>query len=363
MAFQGGRRARKPETVQNQVENEDLPLCCCVGNYTHNIEKCCIDRLRAAVYLFLQKGKESNLTNEYTLDDNIKQIGREEIIQYINPLLQEKDYCFNHIIRKIFVAYPYPVNCGLELVDDEKKLLIDINNFKCSFMEETLGSLYLKTKIILGDEKEYPDDIKRIFQEEELSNNVNYKEIVGKTDRLGFYTKHSFSNSNVIEPEVWLLINKMGNVDIRKFTLAKVYIHEMMHRYYDMHPELLLKKYVKEIEEPMAEFATIIFCEEFFKNHDEYQELLDVAIGQTESLKNTNDFIYALGADLYNYHYLQSLINDYRHVCMMMDEQNILVSKYSEDVKNNESAFKHEDERAAKNLCDALMNCIKGHRK
>ena len=53
----------------------------------------------------------------------------------------------------------------------------------------------------------------------------------------------------------------------RKYIIASVYIHEMMHRYYDIRPDLGWKKSVKEIEEPMAVFGTMKFCEEFDKEN------------------------------------------------------------------------------------------------
>ena len=158
MAFKAGNKARKKEAAADTVESVELPLNECVGQYTRNIDKCCVDRLRAAVYYHLHPDDCGKLTNETKLEDDIVTIKKEDIAKEILPILQQtKEYCFNPIIRKIFagdttnlVAYPYPVDCGLELKEDEKKLLIDINNFKCSFMEETMGNLYLSTKIYLN---------------------------------------------------------------------------------------------------------------------------------------------------------------------------------------------------------------------
>ena len=347
-----------------------------VGEFTHDILQNIRDRVNAAVLLYrvesykkdlrkelngdkaLETTKDKN-NNSYsdtpywnTLVDKIKNM--ENINESIRPLLEhEPNYCFNPIIRKIFagditdlVAYPYPVNCGLELEDDEKKLLIDINNFKCSFMEETMGNLYLSTKIILSNE-EIPEGI---------------------FDWLGYYTKHIFTNPDQVEPEVWLLINKIEAESIslgcdRKYILAKVYIHEMMHRYYDMHPELLLKKSVKEIEEPMAELATIEFCREFCKEHKEYSELVDVAIKHINNLRKTKYYFYALGADLYELNNEEekrhSLIDIYRHVCMMFHEQNKEVIAYLNLVRDSENInkYKEGDEGVKKQFCEALINC------
>jgi hypothetical protein len=385
MAFKAGNKARKKESAQDSVANIiEVPSIDnvidefhhVVGEFTHDIRQSIRDRVNAAVLLYIVESDKKKLTKELlnnkalestkkkkeesssysdtpywdTLVNKIKNM--ENINESIPPLLEhEPNYCFNPIIRKIFagditdlVAYPYPVNCGLKLEDDEKKLLIDINNFKCSFMEETLGSLYLSTKIVLTEDVEIPDD---------------------ESDLLGFYTKRIFTNPDQVEPEVWLLIMKIEAESIslgydRKYVLAKVYIHEMMHRYYDMHPELLLKKSVKEIEEPMAEFATIMFCEEFCKDHVEHNELLNVAINQTNSLRSSDNYIYALGTDLYDFKYSLSLINKYRHTCMKMYEDNKPVVDYLQVVKNEESVneFMNEDKSVAELFCNALGKCI-----
>ena len=384
MAFKAGNKARKKESVQDTVEEKYVYIDGAidefhhvVGEFTHDILQKIKDRVNAAVLLYRVESYKENLTEELNKEEELKKSTKgenktykdtpywktlvnkiknmENIIESILPLLKhEPNYCFNPIIRKIFagditdfVAYPYPVNCGLELKDDEKELLIEINNFKCSFMEETMGNLYLSTKIILSNE-EIP---KGIF------------------DWLGYYTKHIFTNPDQVEPEVWLLINKIEAESIslgcdRKYILAKVYIHEMMHRYYDMHPELLLKKSVKEIEEPMAELATIEFCREFCKEHKEYSELVDVAIKHINNLRKTKYYFYALGADLYELNNEEekrhSLIDIYRHVCMMFHEQNKEVIAYLNLVRDSEeniNKYQEGDEGVKKQFCEALINC------
>ena len=400
MAFKAGNKARKKESVQDTVEGVNLSsLEYRVGQYTRNIDKCCMDRLRAAVYYHRhpEKSKETYDDNQLEEEDEFKKISKEDIakesLAILQTILQTKEYCFNPIIRKIFageitdfVAYPYPVDCGLKLMKDEKKLLIDINNFKCSFMEETMGNLYLSTKIILSDEKSYPDDINKLFEiknekiPEDDREKMSYKEIIGKTDRLGFYTTHSYKKSNkeeYVEPEAWLLINKIraeSNKNLPPYILAMVYIHEMMHRYFDMHPELPFKSYIKEIEEPMAELATIEFCREFCKKHEEYGELVNVAIRQTKGLKATDNYFYALGADLYELYdeeKRRSLIDIYRHVCMMLHEPDPdeedegeghpkdKVKYYLELVRNSDNidAYKKRDRSITKDFCDALIDC------
>lgn len=404
MAFQAGNKARKKDCVHDTISNQEYTIIDVfhkvVGEFTHDVFNSVHDRLFAATYLYqiehdkdklkelveqLKKEQKCELltsAKDYMDEDkpfkgsNYWEVVKDKVGEmkknmiditeysynfFIKGDKEGNDYCFKHIISKIFagdttnlVAYPCPINSELKLEDDEKELLIDINNFKCSFMEETLGSLYLKTKIILSDLK--PAVI------------VDKKFIVYVIqDKLGFYTKRKL---DIIEPEVWLLLKeieeeskRLGYKD-KKYMLAKVYIHEMMHRYFDMHPELLLKKSVKEIEEPMAEFATLKFCEEFYKAHEdeERKKLLDVAIEQIKGLKDTDNYFYALGADLYEFYdeeKRRSYIDIYRHVCMMLHKQNKEVKDYLNLVQNPENidAYKKGDSDITKQFCEALINC------
>lgn len=418
MAFQAGNKARKKDCVQDTISNQEYTITDVfhkvVGEFTHDVFNSVQDRLFAATYLYqiehdkdklkelveqLKKEQKCELltsAKDYMDEDkpfkgsNYWEVVKDkvgemkknmiDITEYSYNLLikgdkEGNDYCFKHIISKIFagdttnlVAYPCPINSELKLEDDEKELLIDINNFKCSFMEETLGSLYLKTKIILSDLK--PAVI------------VDKKFIVYVIqDKLGFYTKRKL---DIIEPEVWLLLKeieeeskRLGYKD-KRYMLAKVYIHEMMHRYFDMHPELLLKKSVKEIEEPMAEFATIKFCEEFCKDHIEHNELLNVAKAQTKSLRSGDNYIYALGGDLYDFKYSVNLVNNYRHICMLMHEKDSRIQDYLNLVSKKKSntisdyickhfdegrfmKYKAGDKDVAKVFCDGLENCIDEH--
>lgn len=390
MAFKAGNRARKKEAVADTVESVNVynegvidEFHHVVGEFTHDICQNIRDRVNAAILLYRVESSEEDLRKELnddkalektkdekknkksyentpywdTLVNKIKNI--ENINESILPLLKHKsNYCFNPIIRKLFagditdlVTYPYPVKSRLKLEPDEKKLLIDINNFKCSFMEETMGNLYLTTKIILSNLKPVVI-VDKIFV------------VYVIQDKLGFYTKRKF---DIVEPEVWLLLKEISTEAeslecARKYVLAKVYIHEMMHRYFDMHPELPFKGYIKEIEEPMAELATIEFCKEFCNKHEEYSELVDVANKQIKDLKATDNYFYALGADLYELYdeeKRRSLIDIFRHVCMMLHEQNKEVKDYLNIVQNSNKidAYQNGDQDATEQFCDLLLKC------
>ena len=194
---------------------------------------------------------------------------------------------------------------NFDLKDDEKIILWLINGSK----EELgfgLGSLYSNTKVFL-DVSDGKDLKEADWSEDE-------------DDLLGYYTILPAKHPG---PKVWLIMDKITAeaerlcID-RKYIIAKVYIHEMMHRFFDLRPDLGWKPYVKEIEEPMAEFATLKFIEELSKQNPTFEKLLPIALVMTEGLrKSKKHFIYALGVDLY-YNAPTKLIYDFRRISMLL---------------------------------------------
>lgn len=367
MAFKAGNDARKKESVQDSVQGTtsvEAVLHTLVGDFTLNFLNRDIDKLYASILLYSVENKNKDdqgkkiyerLRGKVDCDvlkdviDNLKQTNIDinsylpSILNFISPLDNE-EYCFNPFIRKVCLGdtsvFAYDIDPvedkDLLLTPEEKEFLVEINKFnKCSFMKETtLGNLYLNTHIILT---------KKTIEG-------------GISDPLGYYTK-----SIDKEPQVWLLIKKIREESKKKnkdtkYLVASVYIHEMMHRYFDLRPNLDLMKYFVEIEEPMAEFATIKFCEEFGNS-----KLMEVAKNHNEELRSSNNYIYALGGDLYKYHSSQAqvLINKYRHICMLV-HNNKPVDDYLQVVQKEEpvNAFMNKDENVAELFCDALGNCI-----
>ena len=183
-----------------------------------------------------------------------------------------------------------------DLTEGEKIYLwfVNGNNKESGF---GLESLYSTTKVFLDESKgKDPKDI---------------------DDRLGYYT------NNNKEPQVWLLMDRITQEAKRlccdrKYIIAKVYIHEMMHRFFDLRPDWGKRPYVMEIEEPMAEFATLKFIEELSKQNPTFEKLLPIALVMTEGLRKTKKyFIYALGVDLY-YKAPIKLIYDFRRISMFL---------------------------------------------
>lgn len=79
MAFKAGNKARKKESAAQTTESIDLStLEYCVGQYTRNIDKCCMDRLRAAVYYHLNQDKSKDYYSEEELEEEIKKSERKK---------------------------------------------------------------------------------------------------------------------------------------------------------------------------------------------------------------------------------------------------------------------------------------------
>ena len=223
-------------------------------------------------------------------NDQIK--GVLDILDQINTIEKKDSFDYKRLCDKEY-----------DLKPEEKSFLRDINVSKDE-LGFGLGSLYTTTKVFLDVSTGKIKDTK--WNDED--------------DLLGYYTKKSSEHSG---PQVWLL---MDNITAeanrlcldRKYIIAKVYIHEMMHRFFDLRPDLGWKRSVKEIEEPMAEFATLKFIGELSKQDSTFEKLLPIAIVMTEGLrKSDKHFIYALGVDLY-YKAPIKLIFDYRRISMLL---------------------------------------------
>lgn len=286
-------------------------------------------------------------------------ISDKKLIDRRNDIIKELDG--NTVLNNVsytkstmFFDYENLCNGEYDLTPDENMLLWRING-----LLKQIGELYNTTKVFL--------DVHEGIKNKE----TGWKE--DEDDRLGFYTILSTKHSG---PQVWLLMDNITEEAERlccdrKYIIAKVYIHEMMHRFFDLRPDLGWKPYVKEIEEPMAEFATLKFIEELSKQNSIFEILLPIAIVMTEGLrKSKKHFIYALGVDLY-YKAPINLIFDYQRI-------STLLHRSSEDCKldNGEqldpSPMKYVEDYIAQceqnkdclaNLVGPIRNCIETYAK
>ena len=234
--------------------------------------------------------------------DEIIKSGREDklflnslnkLYKYQNnvEIINSNPYCFEYISDP---------EGKYELSNSEVQILQEINHFVAKKLKGIkIGDLYKTTKIVLCDA---PKD----------------------SDLLGSYYLEEIAHYNgSLCPVIEIYMDKVEAVAKelgfdRAYVTACVYIHEMMHRYYDIRPDLGWKKSVKEIEEPMAVFGAMKFCEEFDK------ELLKMSRRLTEDLQKSERYdlfqyyVYILGLEMLDNGVDAGLINTYRHVSLMM---------------------------------------------
>ena len=295
------------------------------------------------------------LTRE-TISDKTLIDRRNDIIKELdgNTVLNNVSYTK----RTEFFNYERLCDENYDLTSEENILLWIINGFCTNSFPKQIGDLYKTTKVFL-----------------DVSNGKDLKEAdwsEDEDDLLGYYTILPAKHPG---PKVWLIMDKITAEAERlccdrKYIIAKVYIHEMMHRFYDLRPDLRWKRSVKEIEEPMAEFATLKFIEELSKQNASFEKLLPIAIVMTEGLrKSEKHFIYALGVDLY-YKAPIELIYDYQRISM-------LLHRSSEDYKPegeklDPSPMKYVEDYIAQceqnkdslaNLVGPIRNCIETYAK
>lgn len=226
-----------------------------------------------------------------------------------------------------------------ELSNDEIQILQEINHFEAEILQGIkIGDLYKTTKIVLCD---CPHD----------------------EDLLGLYSheeKHPLSKSYYPVVEIYMdrvdAVAKELRCD-RKYVTASVYIHEMMHRYYDIRPDLGWKDEVREIEEPMAVLGEKKFCEEFEK------ELLKVSRRITEDLQKSERYdlfhyyVYILGSEMFDKGVDVGLINTYRHVSLLMHKSRSEVEEFVNPISSYLDICKQNKDSLA-NLVEPIQEII-----
>ena len=343
MAFQGGRRTRKGESIEDLVNNPFDQFELAVGVFTHKQENGDFDKLYTAVYYHRVKtgkitpcvdkaGIEKEPTDEDGLLALVKVINSsgDDIIQDVYPLLMVKEpkpYCFRKIVLNLCT---------------KPKSMKDVNTKGVDHFEYAHASefpveedhLQLLQKIsVFDDEKILYPTTKVKFLDSIWPINSNDC----SSDLLGLYLKIKNAEREMV-PQVWLFMNNIfeanerycddhhitgaGRKNALKYIIAYVYIHEMMHRYFDIRPDLNLKRHIPQIEEPMAEYATLKFCKSFGDDL-----LFDIAVDMVNEKRNGCFNYYALGYDLYkrekdhpNDH--PDLIEKYRRVSMIIHKNN-----------------------------------------
>ena len=231
-----------------------------------------------------------------------------------------------------------------KLTLDEVNLLLSINKSETKLLQGIkIGDLYKTTKIVLCN---CPPD-------EDLLGSYGHEE------------KHQLSGSfypvvKIYMDRVETVANELGYD--RQYVTACVYIHEMMHRYYDIRPDLGWEKPVDEIEEPMAVFGEMKFCEEFDK-----ETLLQISRRLTEDLRKSkwydllNYYVYILGIKMYDSNVDACLIETYRHVSLMMHKESEV--KDSIILLVNTLILVKRKKDSLENLVEPIKKCIETYPK
>ena len=276
------------------------------------------------------------------IDECIK-VGREyrPILNSLNKLYkdQKKVEKINTSQYCPFEYYSDPED-QYKLTLDETKLLLKINDFETSLLQGIkIGDLYKTTKIVLCDAPNDSDLLGSYSHEEKSPLSKSYYPVVVR----------------IYMDRVEAVAKKLGRE--RKYIIASVYIHEMIHRYYDIRPDLGWKKSVKEIEEPMAVFGAMKFCEEFDK------ELLKVSRCITEDLQKSERYVlfhyyvYILGLEMFDKGVDVGLINTYRHVSLLMHKSRSDVEEFVNPISSYLDICKQNKDSLA-NLVEPIQIII-----
>lgn len=111
----------------------------------------------------------------------------------------------------------------------------------------------------------------------------------------------------------------------REKGIASLYIHEMMHAFYDSDRLGDYPNSIKYVEEPLAEYGKLHFLTEFVKKYPGHKDLLKYAINGVKSCR------YHFG--LYHYAFGEYLYQNYSHIDW---EKLLLSAKNKVDVNSSE---------------------------
>ena len=274
------------------------------------------------------------------IDECIK-MGREyrPILNSLNKLYKDQNKVEIINSHPFCFEYQSDPEGKYELSNSEVQILQEINHFEAEILQGIkIGDLYKTTKIILCDGPNTPDS---------------------NSDLLGSYSHEGQSPSLI--PVIRLYMDRITEASRlycnRKYITASVYIHEMMHRFYDVRPDLGWKEYIKEIEEPMAVFGAMKFCEEFDK------ELLKVSRCITEDLQKSERYdlfhyyVYILGLEMFDKGVDVGLINTYRHVSLLMHKSRSEVEEFVNPISSYLDICKQNKDSLA-NLVEPIQIII-----
>lgn len=169
-----------------------------------------------------------------------------------------------------------------------------------------------------GDELESLESVLRQYSNKPDDYVV---EIEHPYHRSGYYSRSGDDAKIVLEHTGWI------------YGIISIYIHEMMHAFYDSARSGSFPNSIEYVEEPLAEYGMLKFLSVYVKAHPEHKRLLDDAIS------TVNEKQYTLGIS--HYAFGEYLYQNYTHIeweKLMLDAKN-RVDIGSEDYKSLQSIF------------------------
>ncbi len=265
------------------------------------------------------------------------------------------------------------------LTDDEKKALLEVDNFDFPFDGiDNFGELHKKIKKVIVTDEPTPEQNERYKKTITLTaeqirelcrlylenRNVYWflESILSKIlkklgwswpdlEKLKDYDGEDItieedeSSSSLLglydpaEKSVYLFKNNIGN---NIGLLCAVYIHEMFHAYYDSG-----NKYIPEIEEPIVECNTLCFLELFNKA---YLDSYKISVERKQKTIVIN--FYGFGAHLYENRSLDWM-RLYQNAYNQIDASSAIVNDYKSMFF---PIYPFENEEKTRNMLYAILN-------
>lgn len=162
----------------------------------------------------------------------------------------------------------------------------------------------------------------------ELIASATGESVTITTSILGYYKR----NGQDGKPEISLM---MGALEGNPQLAAIVYVHELMHAYFDKH--IIEHPYIPEIEEPLAEYGMLCFIDMFQRAHSEYPELRDMALKHVEGKKYSIGIChYGYGAFLFKdkSNFCVDWVTLFHSVCVALNEDSTGVKAYKKQISS-----------------------------
>jgi len=249
-----------------------------------------------------------------------------------------------HNVKRNF----YAINMN-RLLAEERELLCDVDNFLYPIIGyKSLGDLHKDLEVEISDlSKTRPYEFDSIDGFDATGTPRIYKR-TKNIELLGEY----ISRNQINGPRVILYINTIrehAQPNTAELLTAEVYVHEMMHAYFDTSNGHV---YEEKVEEPITEFAMLKFFEAFDQSASNPQ-VLSSALKHVQAKQNSQGInCYGFGYYLYN-QMSSTLWRELLYNAKAFDRQRVY--RYSTPFRNGTYPFSEEN-KYAKLLYSVLTN-------